>query len=284
LAWTLTHEDDDYYVMHVDGSDRRHVLRPMDSKIPFGVQVSPDATKLAYVRSTYLGPGRERYQLFVLDLASGHTTNLGHISPAGRNYYFDYKFAWNDDSISLLVQSSDRTAIDLIGLGSATRATYLSVSDQRITAPYAEARPGAGPPTEIRPIGRTPNPYFTGLALLASGQNGADPAVVVLSNGPTRAFAVPTDATGVRFTWAVLGTRFLLASWVDAPRPQGLDALSGQRAYRTPGPHRRVCRGFPVRSSVQTGRLSFTHPITVIGCSFASVTVRGPRRAMRGSR
>jgi hypothetical protein len=90
------------------------------------------------------------------------------------------------------------------------------VSDRRITDAYAQTLPDAAPPTEIRPIGRTPNPFFTGLAVLASGRNGADPAVVVLSNGPTRAFAVPTNATGVQFTWAVLGTRFLLASWVDA--------------------------------------------------------------------
>ncbi len=156
FAWTLTRENDDYYVMRLDGSDQRHVLRPTERKIPFGVQVSPDATKLAYIRSTYLGPGRERYGLFVLNLPSGNTTSLGAISPAGRNY------------------------------------------------------------SEIRPIGRTPNPYFTGLAVLATGRNGADPAVIVLQNGPTHAFAVPANATGVQFTWAVLGTRFLLASWVDA--------------------------------------------------------------------
>ncbi len=214
LAWTLTRENDDYYVMRLDGSDQRHVLQPTERKIPFGVQVSPDATKLAYVQSTYLGPGRERYGLFVLNLASGITTSLGAISPAGRNYNFEYKFAWNDDD-SLLVQSSDRSSMDLISLRSRT-PQYLSVSDRRIIAAYAEARPGVGPPAEIRPIGRTPNPYFTGLAVLVTGGNGADPAVIVLQNGPTRAFAVPPNATGVRFTWAVLGTRFLLASWVDA--------------------------------------------------------------------
>jgi hypothetical protein len=217
LAWKLTHEDYDYFVMRMDGTHRRHVLRPTTRRIPFGVQVSPDGTKLAYIRATYLGPGRTRYELFVLDLSSGHSVNLGRIGPAGPAADFTYTFAWDTDPRLLLVQSDDRRSIQWIYLRSLTRpkSTYLSVTDRRIATSYARVRPNAGPPSEIRPIGWSPNSNFAGFAVLVSGRDGSDPAIVVLGDGPTRAFAVPGNPTGVELTWAVTGTRFLLASWVD---------------------------------------------------------------------
>lgn len=215
LAWKLTGENADYYVMRLDGTDVRHVLRPTRRQIAFGVRVSPDGRKLAYIRDTYLGPGRSRYGLFVLDLSSGRSVNLGRIAPAGPAADFTYSFTWNNDSILLLVQSNERRSIDWINLESRTRGTYLSVADRRIVEAYAGVRPNAGLPTEVRPIGWTPNPRFTGFAVLVSGRDGSDPTVVVLKNGPTRAFAVRRNATGVQLTWALTSTRFLLASWVD---------------------------------------------------------------------
>jgi hypothetical protein len=215
LAWKLTREDNDYFVMRMDGTHRRHVLRPTRRGIPFGVQVSPDGTKLASIRETYLGPGRVRYELLTLDLSSGRSMNFGRIGPAGPSADFTYAFAWNNDSILLLVQSNDRRSIEWINLESRTRDTYLSVADRRIVRSYDSVLPSAGPATEIRPIGWTPNPRFTGFAVLVSGRDGSDPAVIVLQNGPTRAFAVPGNPTGVQFTWALTSTRFLVASWVD---------------------------------------------------------------------
>jgi hypothetical protein len=215
LAWKLTREDYDYFVMRMDGTNRRHVLAPTRRQIHFGVEVSPDGTKLAYIRSTYLGPRRSRYNLRVLDLSTERSVNLGRIAPAGPKGDFSYTFAWNDDSILLLVQSNDRRSIEWINLESRTRNTYLSVADRRIVTSYDSVLPNAGPPTEIRPIGWTPNPRFTGFAVLVSGRDGSDPAVVVLRNGPIRAFAVPGNPTGVQFTWALTSTRFLVASWVD---------------------------------------------------------------------
>jgi hypothetical protein len=215
LAWKLTREDADYFVMRMDGSDRRHVLAPTRHRIHFGPEVSPDGTKLAYIRSTYLGPGRSRYDLRVMDLSSERSMNLGRIAPAGPQDDFTYTFAWNNDSILLLVQSSDRRSIGWIDLESRSRDTYLSVTDRRIVRSYDSVLPNAGPPTEIRPIGWTPDPRFTGFAVLVSGRDGSDPAVVVLRNGPTRAFAIPGNPTGVQFTWASTSTGFLLASWVD---------------------------------------------------------------------
>jgi hypothetical protein len=53
LAWKITREDDDFYVMRLDGTDRHHVLAPTRRQIPFGVQMSPERTKLAYIRDTY---------------------------------------------------------------------------------------------------------------------------------------------------------------------------------------------------------------------------------------
>jgi hypothetical protein len=218
LAWKITREDDDFYVMRLDGTDRRHVLAPTRRQIPFGVQMSPDGTKLAYIRDTYLGPGRSRYDLVVLDLSAERSMNIGRIAPAGPRGDFTYAFAWNDDSTLLLVQTSDRGSIDWINLESRTRGTYLSVTDRRIAEAYARIRPNVTPPTEIRPIGWTPNRRFTGFAILVSGPDGSDPAVVALKNGQTRAFTVPRSATGVELTWALTSTRFLLASWVDERR------------------------------------------------------------------
>jgi hypothetical protein len=218
LAWKLTREDYDYYVMRLDGTDRRHVLAPTRRQIPFSVQMSPDGTKLAYIRNTYLGPGHPRYDLLVMDLSTERSMNLGRIAPAGPRGDFTYAFAWNDDSILLLVQTSDRGSIDWINLESRTRGTYVSVTDRRIAEAYARIRPNVTPPTEIRPIGWTPNRRFTGFAILVSGQDGSDPAVVVLKKGQTRAFTIPRSATGVELTWALTSTRFLLASWVDERR------------------------------------------------------------------
>jgi hypothetical protein len=215
LAWKLTRENADYYVIRMDGTHRRHVLRPTKRRIPFGVQVSPDGTKLAYIRETHLGPGRARYELLALDLSSGPSMNLGRIGPVGPKGNFSYAFAWSSDSILLLAQSKDRRSIEWIDLESRSRDTYLSVTDRRIVRSYDSVLPNAGPPSEIRPIGWTPNPRFTRFAVLVSGRDGSDPAVVVVENGPTHAFAVSGNPTGVRVTWAMTSTRFLLASWVD---------------------------------------------------------------------
>lgn len=144
--------------------------------------------------------------------------NLGPIAPAGPHGDFTYTFAWNNDSILLLVQSNDRGSIEWINQESLSRGTYLSVTDRRIVRSYDRVLPNAEAPTEIRPIGWTPNPRFTGFAVLVSGRDGSDPAVVVLQNGPTRALAVPGNPTGVRFAWALTSTRFLVASWVDERR------------------------------------------------------------------
>lgn len=147
-AWKLTREDADYFVMRMDGTHRRHVLRPTGRRTPFGVEASPDGTKLAYVRETYLGPGRARYELFMLGLSSSRSVNLGRIAPAGSAADFTYAFAWNNDSILLLAQSKDRKAIERIDVESRSRDTYLSVIDRRIAKSYASVLPNAGPPTD----------------------------------------------------------------------------------------------------------------------------------------
>ena len=248
LAWKLTREDADYYVMRMDGTDRHHVLRPTRRQIPFGVEISPEGTKLAYIRETYLGPGRARYELLVLDLSSERLVNLGRIAPAGPKGDFRYVFAWNSNSSFLLVQSRGRGSVDWIDPETKTRGRYLPVTDQRIVNAYARIRPNAAPPTEIRPVGMTPNPRFTGFAVLVSGPDEADPALVVLKNGPTRAFAIPSEATGVELTWSLTSTRFLLASWVDERRGPTDWALSIGDA-RT-GEHRRIVRAHRIRSSL----------------------------------
>src|SRR6266536_2765621 len=88
LAWKRTRENYDYYTMALDGSQVRRVLPPgpMVDDIPpvhEAVQVSPDGKKLAYLSytSNQAAPGRARFEMFVMDLATKRTTDLGPVGP-----------------------------------------------------------------------------------------------------------------------------------------------------------------------------------------------------------
>ncbi len=222
LAWKLTREDNDYYTMALDGSLVRHVLPPgpMVDNIPPGheaVQVSPDGKKLAYLSytSNRAAPGRARFELFVMDLATKRTTDLGPVGP----FTTAHTLVWNDDSIVLLVQSPDARSIQYVNVHDprpSQRGPYLRVDDRRMASAYAKAWPGAGPPTQIAPIGWDPDPEVGDLAVLLSQAGGRRPAVAVLTNRHTVAFAPKDGRPNLSLAWGLHG-QFVLFSYSNPP-------------------------------------------------------------------
>jgi hypothetical protein len=222
LAWKLTREDNDYYTMASDGSRVRHVLapgRPSDPHTPGGhvaVQVSPDGTKLAYM--SFLPPTRwpastkPRYELFVMDLSTKRTTDLGVVGPFTTCCH---TVMWNDDSIVLLVQSPDARSIQYVSIHDprpSQRGPYLRVDDRRLVSAYESAWPGGGAPTEIAPIGWDPDPEVGDLAVLLTQAGGTRPAVAVLTDRRTVAFATKDGHPNLSLAWGLRG-QFVLFSY-----------------------------------------------------------------------
>ena len=228
LAWKLTREDNDYYTMALDGSGVRHVLAPGPSvdNVPPGheaVQVSPDGKKLAYLAytSNQVAPGRARFELYVMDLQTRRTTDLGEVGPFTTCCH---TVVWNDDSVALLVQSADARSVQNVGIQKGPKdsergGTYLRVDDPRLVSAYARAWPGAGPPTEIAPIGWDPDPEQGDLAVLLSQSGGFRPAVAILTNRHTVAFAPNDGRPNVSIAWGLHG-QFVLFSY-SSPRSGG---------------------------------------------------------------
>ena len=226
LAWKLTREDYDYYTMSVDGSDVRHVLapaRPKGRHTPGGyvaVQVSPDGTKLAYLSFLppidWPSPDEPRYELFVKDLSTERITDLGAVGPFTTCCH---AMIWNDDSIVLLVQSADARSIQYVNIDNpdpANRGPYLRVDDRRLVSAYANAWPGAGPPTEIAPIGWDPDPEVGDLAVLLTQAGDRRPAVAILTNRQTVAFAPQDGHPNLSLAWGLHG-QFVLFSYSNPP-------------------------------------------------------------------
>jgi hypothetical protein len=219
LAWKLTREDNDYYTMATDGSLIRHVLAPGSTvdNVPTGyeaVQVSPDGKKLAYLSytSNQVAPGRARFELFVMDLATKRITDLGAVGPFTTCCH---SVVWNDDSVVLLVQSRDARSIQYVNIHDprpSKRGPYLRVEDPRFVSSYETAWPGAGPPTEIAPIGWDPDPYVGDFAVLLSQSGGRRAAVAVLTNRHTVAFAVKDGRPNQSLAWGLHG-QFVLFSY-----------------------------------------------------------------------
>jgi hypothetical protein len=221
LAWKLTRENYDYSTMATDGSQVRHVL-PAGSMVdntPPGheaVQVSPDGKKLAYLSytSNQVAPGRARFELSVMELATRRVTDLGAVGPFTTCCHM---MVWNDDSIVLLVQSADARSIEYVNIRDprpSRRGPYLRVDDRRLVTAYRRAWPGAGPPTEIAPIGRDPDPEVGDLAVLLAQVGGHRPAVAILTNRQTVAFALKDGNPNQSLAWGLHG-RFVLFSYAN---------------------------------------------------------------------
>jgi hypothetical protein len=209
LARKLTHEDYDFFLMDLDGSDRLHVAGPGRGTTVSNVVVSPDGSKAAYVR-TRLGAGASPGRLFLVDLRAGDRTDLGLVGPITS----DHELSWNLDSLLILVQAPDGGSIRWVRALDGRRGTWLSLGDPRIVSAYRRAWPEGGLPKEILPLGWSPDPHVSSFAALVSGPQGRRPAVVVLDQR-RRTFGYAPDHPHpfvIDFEWAPTGRTFALLS------------------------------------------------------------------------
>jgi hypothetical protein len=184
-----------YYTMNLDGSDSRLVL---PAEPPVGntavqyenAQLSSDGSRLAYIsqelrngtKNIFLGAS----ELWSLDLATGHKTDLGPYSA-----YIPY--GWRDNT-TILADSPDGTSIQLVNAKDGSRTTYLTVHNPRLISAYQRSRPGAGPPASITLDATSPG---TGASTLAASLDARTrplghtdrPAEILVQNSRVLAFA-----------------------------------------------------------------------------------------------
>jgi len=171
----------DYYLMKLDGTGRRLVLPAEATRgnVQVGymsIEASPDGTRVAYVRQGESGTnGRTLFdQLWTVDLATGRRTDLG---PAPSS---DHAVTWMNDS-TVLAESPDSTELRLVNIDTGRRTTYLTISDPRIVRAYEKARPGAGPPAAVEPIGWSTGSQHSALAVLLWGGSHRYPTMAVVA-------------------------------------------------------------------------------------------------------
>jgi hypothetical protein len=211
--------DVDYYLMNLDGTGRRMVLRaePTSGNIQAGhlsVEVSPAGTRLAYVRQVESRSNGHTLsdELWTLDIVTGRKTDLG---PAPSS---DSAVAWMDDS-TLLAESADSTALRLVNVDTGRKTTYLTVFEPRIVRAYERARPGAGPPTAIDPIGWSTDSHRSALAVLLRGVSHRQPTKAVLALvGRSRILTFAPDRNPLAsLTWGPGGIFLLHTTVGDNP-------------------------------------------------------------------
>jgi hypothetical protein len=211
--------DVDYYLMNLNGSERRLVLRAeattkRGNRVGhLAVKISPYGTKLAYVRQVESGVGGNVLsdRLWVADLATGRKVDLG-AAPSS-----DLAVAWMDNS-TLLAESPTGNILQRVSIAGRGRTTYLTVSNSRIVQAYQRARPGAGPPVDIEPVGWSTDSNRSALAVLLWGSQRHDArAVVALIEGRRVIGFAPDSRPQLALTWGPNGL-FLLESCVgDRP-------------------------------------------------------------------
>jgi len=146
LAWKYTSHGPGYYTMKLNGSQQRLVL-PAPRGKQFDdtqAQLSPDGSRLAYIRQQVLSQVNVTFTLWVLDLATGQRADLGPVLASSP--------VWRDDT-TILVPSADARALLLVNAVTGTRSSYLAVTDPVLVSAYEHARPGAGPPAYINSDG-----------------------------------------------------------------------------------------------------------------------------------
>jgi hypothetical protein len=190
--------------MNLNGSGRRLVLQAEPTTKRgnrvghLSVKISPDGTKLAYVRQMESGTNGSNLsdRLWVADLATGRKTDLG---PAPSS---DAAVAWMDNS-TLLAESPNGNILQRVSIAGGGRATYLVVSNSRIARAYERARPGAGPPVGIEPVGWSTDPNRSALAVLLWGVSQRHPtkAVIALIEGNRVIGFAPDSRPLVTLTW-----------------------------------------------------------------------------------
>jgi len=205
--------DVDYYFMNLNGSGRRLALRaePTGSKVQVGhlsVEVSPDGRGLAYVRQGESRSTGNNFfdQLWVIDLANGHKIDLGRAPSSGN------AFTWVNNS-TLLAETPNGAALQKVNINTGRKTNYLNVSDPRIVRAYESARPGAGSPKGVDPIGWSTDSTRSALAVTLWGGSQRFPAKAVIAlvgHGVIRSFA-PDNKPLLTLTWGPAG-RFVIES------------------------------------------------------------------------
>ncbi len=211
--------DVDYYLMNLDGTGRRLVLRaePTNGNIQVGhlsVEASPAGTRLAYVRQAESRPNGHVFsdELWTLNIVTGRKTDLGPAPPS------DGAVAWMNDS-TLLAESANGTALELVNVGTGRKTMYLTISEPRIVRAYERARPGAGPPTAIDPVGWSTDPQRSALAVLLWGVSHRQPTKAVLALvGRSRVLSFAPDRNPlISLTWGPGGIFLLHTAVGDNP-------------------------------------------------------------------
>ena len=209
----------DYYLMTLDGTGRRLVLSAAATRgnVQVGylsVEASPDGTRLAYVRQAESRTNGDILsdQLWTVDLATGRRTDLG---PAPSS---DQAVSWMNDS-TLLAESPDSIRLSLVNVGTGHKATYLTISAPQIVRAYEKARPGAGPPTAVEPIGWSTGSGRSILAVTLWGGRRrfpTDAAVALVGRGRIVSFA-PDRNPLISLTWGRGGIFLVQTAMGDNP-------------------------------------------------------------------
>jgi hypothetical protein len=147
LAWRSTGYRPGYYTMGLDGSGQHRVLPEGSSKLSvIQALLSPDGSRLAFLRQDLISQVKVVDTLWVLDLATGKQKNLGPVSTSA--------FGWQGDS-TILSEATDGKTLLHVDAISGVRSAYLSVFDPALISAYERAQPGAGPPAYIGSDGVT---------------------------------------------------------------------------------------------------------------------------------
>jgi hypothetical protein len=197
LAWKYTHFGPAYYTMTLNGSDQRLVLAAgHDSKLSVTeALLSPDGSRLAYVRQDLVSQSVVTDTLWVLDLASNRHVDLGPIA--------DSALAWRDN-LTIMAAAPDGTSLVLVDAMTGSRSAFLTVTDPALVRAYEHARPGAGPPAYIGSDGVTGNGASARVAvwLAAAHHAGAAfPAEVIVTGTTPQVTYAPQTPEALALTW-----------------------------------------------------------------------------------
>lgn len=216
----------DYYLMNLNGTGRRLLLRAEPKVGHDSVELSPDGSRLAYFRLEGSPPNGSE-QLWVADLVTGKRTELW--APRGSGYA---EAVWASDSV-LVTDSLNGAALRKINVITGRVTAYLSVTDPRIVGGYERARPGAGPPKTIAPelqawtgleVGWSTDARHSAFTVTLSG--GSQKEVVALVGRSTVVGLAPDRYPLVSLTWGPAGRFVLDSTLAEGAAPPNLYAGS----------------------------------------------------------
>ena len=160
-------------------------------------QLSPGGGALAYVRQEDLSDGSVGGdELWSVDLSTGAKRDLGAMPSS------DLAFVWKDSS-TILAQTPDEGSLDWIDVATGDRNLYLAATDPQLVQAFHQARPEAGPPTGIGPLGWSTDQSQTVTAVYLTAADG-ETAIAMLGNTRAQAFA-PDHRYDLSFSWGLSG-------------------------------------------------------------------------------